>query len=139
MAAALAMVGAFAAPANAETIRSAPAVAAPAASAAMRGSSGPWYIDGGAKWPGRATPSIRVKNAHVRICYNFWGSGTRKGFTIRLDRRGTHGVTKTIWSKKYWGPKNKTCSPWKAKNSGSVQAIMSVRKKAYGQVWFYTY
>lgn len=130
--------GAALSAADAETARPAAAASAPSA-AAKGGASGPWRLNGGAKWPGRATGDVRVKNAHVRICFNFWGSGTKKGFSIYLVRTGAHGYQKTIWSKKYWGPKNKTCSPWKAKNTGYMQAYMSVRSKAYGDVWIYWY
>jgi len=124
--------------AHADTTHARTVASAPSA-AAKRGVSGPWRIDGGAKWPGRETGSVHVKNAHARICFNFWGSGTRKGFYIWFWRLGVHGLEKVIWTARYWGPKNKTCSPWIAHNSGDVFAVMSVRSHAYGDVWIHWY
>lgn len=118
-------------PASAENVTS---------EAARRGGvAGPYYINGGKSTAGRSTPELGVRNAHVRICFNFWGLGTRKGFRVWLVRTGVHGLKTILWGASYWGPKNKTCSPWKAKNSGTVWAAMSARRNAYGEIWFHWY
>ncbi|WP_433234212.1 hypothetical protein [Actinomadura nitritigenes] len=100
------------------------------------GFSGPWRLNGGSRFA--ATPKVRVKNAHVRICFNFWGPGTKKGFHVDLELTDRYFI-QDIWSARYWGPKNKTCSPWTPKATGAVRVILSYRPGVYGGIWLHRY
>ncbi|MGI5330315.1 hypothetical protein [Actinomadura nitritigenes] len=111
----------------------APAPAAPAAGAVMAkagGRAGPFRLHAGPN-SGRLTPHIHA-NSSAQICFNIWGSNLRKGYYVGLNQPGKN------WKVKYYGPKHKTCSPWRHFKGDFVGMILSTKgAKVSADIWMY--
>ena len=89
---------------------------------------------------GEQTKYVFVRRS-AQICYNIWGTRLRKGYTIAMWAYvgGAPLPDQQIWARTYYGPKNKTCSPWiKVKGFPVAAAIYSNDgAKATADVWQY--
>ncbi|MFJ5534154.1 hypothetical protein [Streptomyces sp. NPDC093261] len=88
---------------------------------------------------GEQTKYVLVKHS-AQICYNIWGTNLRKGYTIAMWAYvGAPNPDQQIWSRTYYGPKNKTCSPWVHVKGFPVAAAIysSDGAKATADVWQY--
>ncbi|MFC5187611.1 hypothetical protein [Actinomadura harenae] len=104
------------------------------------GISGKWIYS--YKSP-RATSRVQSYRM-VELCFNVTGNHLYQGYTLSFKRRGVGGTfphTVTLWSKRYWGPKHKTCTGWKPGHHDRVWAEIAPIKfplaNAKAQVWIY--
>ncbi|GAA3048406.1 hypothetical protein [Streptomyces glomeratus] len=79
----------------------------------------------------------------VQMCFNVKGDHLYQGYTVEIIQAvgGIFAHHKTLWSKNYWGPKHKTCTPWKSaghdKVWGYINPIKFPQSHAAAQVWIY--
>src|SRR6478609_6609860 len=97
--------------------------------------SGPFRIHSYADGGNKQTP-IMWSNHSAQICYNAWGSHLKDGYNLYL-----HASSGIKWkSPNYYGPKHKTCSPWKyfrGNFTGMVLARPGGGASVYADVWLY--
>jgi hypothetical protein len=88
------------------------------------------------------TPKVR-SYGKVRMCFNARGDHLYQGYRLVLEQRvgGLLARYKTLWASKYWGPKHKTCTPWKSAGHDKVDAwiapVNDPQSHAVAQVWIY--
>jgi hypothetical protein len=110
--------------------------ASPAAQAAVRGMRIYNY-----KKPFR-TPKVQ-SYGKVRMCFNATGDHLYQGYRLVLEQRigGVLPHWKRLWDTNYWGPKHKTCTPWKSAGHDKVDAwiapVNDPQSHAVAQVWIY--
>jgi hypothetical protein len=88
------------------------------------------------------TPMVQ-SYGKVQMCFNAKGDHLYQGYRLVLEQRvgGVLARWKTLWSARYWGPKHKTCTPWKSaghdKVDGWIAPINSPQSHVVAQVWIY--
>ncbi|MEV7127609.1 hypothetical protein [Streptomyces sp. NPDC093260] len=79
----------------------------------------------------------------VQLCFNVKGDHLYQGYKLSLWQRigGVGARNKQLWHKNYWGPKHRTCTPWKSAGYDMVWAeivpVKYPRANAAAQVWLY--
>ncbi|MFJ9846922.1 hypothetical protein ACIRYZ_42120 [Kitasatospora sp. NPDC101155] len=109
------------------------AAVGPASAAVARpaNTSGPFRVHSYSGTVG-ATPSAWAGSS-AQICFNIWGNHLSDGYYVLfVSDSGTQ------WTAHYYGPKNKTCSPWKY-FGGNFRARILPHGNAsvYADIWLY--
>ncbi|MDF3288169.1 MULTISPECIES: hypothetical protein [Streptomyces] len=79
-----------------------------------------------------ATPAM-WSGSSAQICFNIWGNHLRDGyFVILASDSGAQ------WTAHYYGPKNKTCSPWRHfRGSFRARILPHADASVDADVWLY--
>src|SRR5512139_87644 len=93
------------------------------------GGAGPFRLSG----DGGETKQFQTKT--VQVCFNTWGNNLEKGYTIGIYKSTWSGRRK-VWGIRYYGPKNKTCSPW-TRTGGETWAQLGSLSSVTGDFWVY--
>ncbi|MFC4051979.1 hypothetical protein ACFOY4_20005 [Actinomadura syzygii] len=131
------LVGAAAATLAGGTAHAAQAgsVSAPKAGPAkvFGGSSGPYHLTK------NQTTKYAVVDRNVQICFNIRGSSLGKGYAVYILRYMGPGIpNQVMWEAEYWGPKNRTCSPWVRSNGPNAGGMFTQSgANPTGDFWVY--